>query len=82
MAKRRASVGTAIVTTHREENFEQVARDIAFEASAEIIIRGDEVFIVVAGAEERLCTVLVPKRFWWSVWQALCQRFPVFARTN
>jgi hypothetical protein len=80
MAKRRESVGWATSSIHSEEKFERVARAIAFEAGAEIIIRGDEVFIVVAEAEEHLCTVDVPKRFWWSVWRAMCQRFPIFER--
>jgi hypothetical protein len=80
MPKQRDSVRHAEGGKRREAGFERLARDIAFEAGAEIEIRGDEVFIVLAGAEERLCTAGVPKRLWWSIWRAMCQRFPVLER--
>ena len=80
MAKKRDSVRHAEWGKRYETDFERLARDIAFEAGAEIVIRGDEVFIVVDGAEEHLCTSYVPKRFWWSVWRAMCKRFPILER--
>jgi hypothetical protein len=61
----------------RESDFENIARDIAFEAGAVIQLRGPEVFIVITGEEEHLCTVDQPERLWWSIWRAMGQRFPV-----
>jgi hypothetical protein len=80
MAKKRNSVRHAEYRKLGEIGFEREARDIAFEAKAQIEIRGGEVFIVVAGAEERLCTAELPKRLWWTIWRAMCQRFPLLTR--
>ena len=80
MPKQRDSVRHATWSKQYEANFERLARDIAFEAGAEIEVRGFEVFVVIAGTEEHLCTADVPKRLWWSVWQAMCKRFPVLER--
>jgi hypothetical protein len=70
---------TANPPAMKESHFENLARDIAFEAGAVIQVRGPEVFIVVTGEEEPLCTVEQPERLWSSIWQAMCQRFPVLA---
>jgi hypothetical protein len=80
MAKQRDSVRHAEWSKKYETNFERLARDIAFEAGAEIEVRGNKVFITVAGEEEHLCTVRVPKKLWWSVWRATCKRFPTLER--
>ena len=80
MPKQRDSVRHATWSKRYETNFERLARDIAFEAGAEIEVRGSEVVVVIDGAEEHLCTADVPKKLWWSIWRAMCERFPALAR--
>lgn len=80
MPKQRDSVRHAESGQRYETKFERLARDIAFEAGAEIEIRGEDVFIVVDGAEEHLCAIDISKRVWWTVWRAMCQRFPALER--
>jgi hypothetical protein len=74
------SVRHATWSKRYETDFERLARDIAFEAGAEIEVRETEVVVVIAGAKEHLCTAEVPKKLWWSIWRAMCERFPVRAR--
>jgi len=80
MPKQRDSVRHAEWSRRYETKFERLARDIAFEAGAEIEIRDLEAFILIDGTEEPLCTADVPKRLWWSIWMAMNERFPVLKR--
>ena len=79
MPKQRDSVRHAEWSKRYEDKFERLARDIAFEAGAEIEIRGLEVFVLMSGTEEQLCTSDL-KRPWWSIWMAMNERFPVLKR--
>jgi hypothetical protein len=80
MPKQRDSVRHAEWSKRYESNYEKLACAIAFEAGAEIVIRGLEAFILIGGTEEHLCTSDRPKRLWWHIWTALNERFPALKR--
>ena len=80
MPKKRDSVRRAEWSLRYQTNFERLARDIAFEAGAEIEIREREVFILINRAEEHLCTIDHTKRTWRSIWMAMNERFPALKR--
>jgi len=80
MPKQRDSVRHATSSKRYEDQFERLARDIAFEAGVEIKVRDLEGFILINGAEEQLCKADRPKRLWWSIWMAMNERFPVLKR--
>ena len=80
MPKQRDSVRHAEWSNRYEDNFERLARDIAFEAGAEIEIRDLDAYILLDETEEHLCTADRPKRLWWSIWMAMNKRFPALQR--
>lgn len=80
MSKQRDSVRHAEWRKRYEEDFERLARDIAFEAGVELDVRGLSAFILRDGEEDLLCTASQPKRLWCTIWRTLCNRFPALER--
>jgi hypothetical protein len=80
MPKKRDSVRHAEWGIRYQENFERLARDIAFEAHVQIEVRELEVFIRTGDEEELLCVALHAERLWHTAWRAMCERFPHLER--